>query len=291
MNIKKLTALFLTILLFNVNIVYAQNWVTITAENGKSADLDLDSVKMAVDTVEYDIRIITEDYIYINRMSTELYKNNTPTAVILKNKYNIDGSELITTEKDQDREYRDLKPGTLQAEIFDVLSKQIDEKMFIKGKKTWSKYLKKQRKIITNDWNTSYIYFPARKDGTPMYRQIFEIRVDSEGYLIDPPSRFNKIKLDALPDDYTNDYFDLTVAVNYYKYAGKSIYTEKPYIAQTSPTSAEISIAKNSRPPVIGHIEFGILYTMDKNAAIIKKCIDNLNLINYVKFILYDYGR
>ena len=97
MYIKKFVTFSLILLLLNLNISYAENWVTITAENGKSADLDLDSIKMAVDTVEYDIKTEYDNYIYINTMSTELYKEGLPTAVAERTKYKdtISGSSII----------------------------------------------------------------------------------------------------------------------------------------------------------------------------------------------------
>ena len=40
--------------------------------------------------------------------------------------------------------------------------------------------------------------------------------------------------------------------------------TEKPLVIQTSPDSATVKISKNSRPPVFGHIQYGLLCAIKK---------------------------
>ena len=135
---KRIIATILLLLFCNMNSVYAENWVTITAENGKSADLDLDSIEMVVNAVEYDIRTTFNNTVFVNKLSTELYKDGTPTAVIHRKKYknSISSSNLLTEEKITQRDYKIVKNGTLQAEIFDILSKKLEEKNFNKGHKT-----------------------------------------------------------------------------------------------------------------------------------------------------------
>ena len=68
--------------------------------------------------------------------------------------------------------------------------------------------------------------------------------------------------------------------MKYYKYAGAKKFTKKPVITKTSPNSASIKIAKNSRPPVFGHIQYGLLATNNKIGYFYKgDFIDGLPLI------------
>lgn len=285
--IKKFVANILIIFLLNMNCVYAQNWVTISAENGKSADLDIDSISVNLDAVEYDIRIINDNYIYINRMSTELYKDGTPTAVVSRSKYSEDlsNNNKISSETIKNREYRKLKAGTLQAEIFDVLSKKLEKKSFNKGQSTWNNYLKKQRKQILKSWKPAkFSSLNVEKDIStyfPVYQNDISLDINKNGKIVDRHSSndmeqlYEIYNIDPLPSDYTQETFNLNVKMSYYKYAGAKVLSPKPTIKQTSPVSSEIVIAKNSSPPVIGHIQFGVLYlysivnsVLDTNADI-----------------------
>jgi len=260
MKIRKIiTGLLLTAFL-NINLAYAENWVTITAENGKSADLDLDSVQMSVDAVEYVIKTENDNCIYINKMSSELYKEGSPTAVIERAKYKDDIK--VADEKIQKRTYKELKSGTLQAEIFDVLSKELDKKTFTQGKTTWKKYLKKQRKTLQKSWKPYKNVWNAEKESTPVNYNNLVLTVAKDGTieekLNDNGTLNGLVKLDSLPEDYAADTFQLKVKMNHYKYVGAKIHTSKPVIKQTSPVSAEITVAKNQRPIILGHLEYGL---------------------------------
>lgn len=268
---KKIISITLIMFLLNINFAYAENWVTITAENGKSADLDLDSIQMAVDTVEYDIRTQNNDFIYINKMSTELYKEGIPTAVIERSKYKNDLSEnnKISDEKIDIRDYRILKSGTLQAEIFDVLSKELDKKSFTHGKSTWNKYLKRQRKEIYKHWKPYGNYWNTYSNSTsPVYFDDVLLIVDKNGIIQrkehDRRSLPELSVIEPLPEDYTAETFQLDVKMNYYKYAGAKLNTKKPVVKQISPVRSEITISKNKRPPVLGHIQLGFLWCYKK---------------------------
>ncbi|MGN0196617.1 MAG: hypothetical protein ACI4B8_01290 [Candidatus Gastranaerophilaceae bacterium] len=274
---KKLTALFLVFIMSFFNTCYAANWVTITAENGKQADLDLDSVKMALETVEYDIRIEQGGVYYLNRFSSELYKDNTPTAVIMRGKYE---NGVLVNRENVERKWKPLKQGTLQAEIFDVLSKELDEKSFNKGQDTMDKYLKKQKKNILRQWNPKarkFKYYDKshiRKDSyTPVYSNDFAFTIDNNGTISNRASSDNSNmlldvrSLDALPNGYTDETFKLNVNVKYYKYVGCSKENRKPIVKQ-SPVEASVAVGKNSRPPVLGHIQYGLLYSYKKTTGI-----------------------
>lgn len=269
---KRIVATILLILFLNMNMtVQAANWVTITAENGKSADMDLDSIDLAVDAVEYNIRTINNGYVYVNRLSTELYKEGTPTAVIKRSKYknSIAKENLITEDKITQRNYIVVKDGTLQAEIFDILSKKLGEKSFTKGHKTWEKYLKQQRKNIHYGWKSpsfSYLVATERENcATPVYENKITMKLDKDGKIIERYGENRQIllssieQLDPLPEDYNAETFELGVNIDYYKYAGAKLYNNKPAVKQISPVKAEIAVSKNCRPPIIGHIELGLL--------------------------------
>ncbi len=276
--IKKVVSISLIIFLLNVNFAFAENWVTITAENGKSADLDLDSIQMVIDTVEYNIRTQNDNYIYINKMSTELYKEGIPTAVVERSKYknNLSDNNKISDEKVEIRDYRVVKSGTLQSEIFDVLSKELDKKDFTQGKSTWNKYLKRQRKEISKKWKPYGNYFGSDSNSTsPVYINNVILTVDKNGIIkskqYDNHSFLNDLSvIEPLPENYTAETFQLDVKMNYYKYAGAKLNTKKPVVKQISPVHSEITIAKNKRPPILGHIQLGLLWCFKK--------LDNLRL-------------
>lgn len=282
--LTKIIATFLIVLTINMPC-FAVNWVTITAENGKSGDLDLDSIKMAVDTVEYDIKVTQNEYTYINRFSTELYEEGTPTALISSKKYKNDVE--VSSEIYKDRNYRELKPGTLQAEIFDVLSKDLSEKTFNKGQNTWDKYLKKQRKAIQNQWkprkfkdyNSSYI---STYKNEPVYSNHVELDVAKDGSIVNRSSNdyysqlYEVRKLDPLPSEYTGETFKLNVDMKCYKYAGSKIYNKGEKVTKLEPTSSNIKISKNSKPPVLGHIQFGLLRTVKGANGLADKSVNHM---------------
>lgn len=282
---KKLISAILITLLINMNVVYAENWVTITSENGKSADLDLDSVHMAIDAVEYNIRTQKGDYVYINKMSTELYKEGLPTAAIERAKYKNNTLEenKIENEKFKTREYKSINSGTLQAEIFDVLSKELDKKTFTQGQGIWDKYLKRQRKIVSKNWKPSKYRFEKTEFITPVYINNESIIVDKDGIVKDvkyAPNYMDELfstHIEQLPEGYTADTFQIDVNMNYYKYAGAKLLAPKQKVKQISPTHAQISISKNHRPPVVGHIEYGLLGLFKKISNVFENILPNTN--------------
>ncbi|MCR5266457.1 MAG: hypothetical protein K6E29_07680 [Cyanobacteria bacterium RUI128] len=261
MNIKKIIATILLIVFCNMNVAYAENWVLISAENGKFAGLDLDSIDVWLDTVEYDISTVNGDVTYINRFSTELYKDKTPTAVIKTTKF-VKGKE-VSSETVKERKYRELKSGTLQAEIYDVISKKINEEDFAKVKKVRNKYLKNQRRYVSRRW-IFYDRDKARLAKDAYHTATFDINKKGEIVSMDYKNAsalmVSKIeKFDPLPKDYISDTYSLKVQMFTYKYAGAKYKTPKPYYMQLSPTSGEITVARNSSLPVLGLIRQGIL--------------------------------
>ena len=283
-TIKKLFAAFLVLLTVNMPC-FAVNWVTITAENGKSGDLDIDSIKMAVDTVEYDIKVIQNEFTYVNRFSTELYKEGSPTALISSKKYKNEVE--VSSETYKDRNYRELKPGTLQAEIFDVLSKDLSEKTFNKGQKTWDKYLKKQRKAIQSQWKPRRFkdynsYYVSTYKNEPVYSNQVELDVAKDGTIVkrsadDYTSQLYEVrKLDPLPTEYTAETFKLNVDMKCYKYAGSKIYNKGEKVSKLEPTSSNLKISKNSKPPVLGHMQFGLLRAVKGANGLAEKSVNHM---------------
>ena len=294
---RKLIALILVFMISFLNVSYAANWVTITAENGKQADLDLDSVKMALNTVEYDIKFEQNGNVFINRLSSELYKEDTPTAVIMRGEYK-DGA-WVNSENVTDKNWKPLKQGTLQAEIFDVLSKELEQKSFSKGQDAMDKYLKKQRKNILSRWNPKSkkfkYYDPSRivmSSYSPMYYNTVRLDIDKNGIISDRESydSANKLwdvrSLDELPNGYSDEVFKLNVDMKYYKYVGCSKENRKPIIKQ-SPVEATVTVAKNSRPPVLGHIQYGFLYCYKKTTKISEVLFENKNFPFLVDLIYF----
>lgn len=248
----------------------AENWLTITAESGVSADLDLDSVKMSVYSVEYNIRIKKEDITYINRFSTQLHKYGTPTAVISSAVY-ADG-EKIDERFFENYDYKNLEDGSFQAEIFDVLSKTISVKNFSRGQTKWINYLNRQQKIIQENWEPDDFKnmdkdFITTDEYNPVYVRDTVILTDKNGKVISKYSSGTddlKIKtIEPLPEGYNQETFTLTVNKNYYKYKGASK-TKKPLVIETSPNSATVKISKNSRPFIFGHIQYALLWSIKK---------------------------
>ncbi len=272
---KKILSTLLILLMMNTSC-FAENWVTITAENGKSADLDLDSLNVVLDTVEYDIKMEKENTTFIHRFSTDLYKEGTPTAIISAVKLENNVKTPIQVEN---RVYRNLKQGTLQSEIYDVLSKELSEKEFNKGKNTWSKYLKKQQRLMTEQLNPGDFkklnsrFVNKTESATPIYRSNIELQIDKYGTVVNRKTDDYYLqevkKLDSLPADYSGKTYTVEVEMNYYKYVGAKTKTAKPTIIQNSPSKATVKISKNSRPPVFGHIQYGLLATY-------KACNDSL---------------
>lgn len=253
---KKLIAITLVILMVT-NTSYAYNLVTITAENGKSADLDLDSIKMGVDTVEYTIYFVQDDKMYSSQFSSELYKEGNPTAIIHRTQWNTDG--LTVSESVKRREYKPLKPGTLHAEIFEVLSKNLKEKQFSQGEEDWNKYLKKQKKYILKVWKPMKIEdCVCDYEGyNAVYNNFEYLDVHKDGR-INSKELDDGTKLDKLPENYPEETFTITVVYKNYKYMGARKHNKKP-IEKNRPDIATIYVAKNSRPIIIGPIQYGLL--------------------------------
>lgn len=261
--IKRIIASILIIFLLNIHFAFAQSWVTITAQNGKSADLDLDSINLTVNAVEYNIKTEKDGFIYVNKMSTKLYEESTPTAVIETTKYkeSISEENKLENEKIKDRNYRLLKPGTLQSEMFDVLSKMLPKKQFKKSNKVWKKYFKTQQKYIYTNWEPN----PDRSRMSSFKRRNSStFIIDKNGKITNPNeidyTLKNVQRFDPLPEDFVADTFQIQVNTTYYKYTGPK---PKPAIKNISPVNVEMDLVKNHRPPVIGHIEGGLLNIFD----------------------------
>ena len=273
---KKTLSVFLILLITNLPS-YAANWITITAENGQSADLDLDSIRMSIYTVEYKIRITDGDISYINSFSTELYKEGTPTAVISSVVY-ADG-EQIDEEVYHDYNYRSLEEGSLQAEIFDVLSKNLPAGEFNQRQTKWTNYLNRQQKSLQKTWKPEKFKNMKKEcitdDGEQqVYVCNTYIETDKNGNILTQYSSNMKDlikikKIEPLPEEYNQKTFTLTINKNYYKYKGATK-TKKPLVIQTSPNSATVKISKNSRPFILGHIQYALLKSIKKLDTVYK---------------------
>lgn len=284
--IKKFFAFLLIILLLPVSPVFAKasadnvpNWVKVVSDNGETVDLNLNSIVIALDTVEYEIKTEKDDdgFFFVRRFSTELYNPEMPTAILSSVKYKDEISEENLIERDvyTDLDYKPAVDGTLSAEVFSVLSKRLNASAFAAGERTMKKYLNRQYKNVKKQWKTRHYkdysrnearHLPTGSQANVYFEDAISLKLNREGEVIsrkseDPNSLHVEIsEFPPLPEGYSGETYNLNLKLRCYKYYGAEKYTaDKVKVIKENPNTGSLIMAKNHFPPVVGPMLLGVV--------------------------------
>lgn len=233
MKIKKILASLLIFVLFTTNYALAANWIPIKADNGKVAEIDIDSLEKNNNTIKYKIKQTKLENDVIYGMVTDC--NNKTTAILNMTIYK-DGKQIGFEDYSKSIKYTPLKQGTLNWSAYKIITLANNALALNVDRTIWEKYFKKQQKKIQKNWHPNLItanHYPKKKaiayvtlvldkDGNIVKRSYqnttnniakykeFNNRLKQE---IEKP--FTKIKFDPLPSEYAEEKLIVIIKFEY----------------------------------------------------------------------------
>lgn len=223
MKIKNILASLLIFILITTNCTFAANWIPIKADNGKVAEIDIDSLEKHNSTVKYKIKQTKLENDVIYNMITDC--NNKTTAILNMTIYK-DGKQIGFEDYSKAVKYAPIKLGTLNWSAYKIITLANNAPALNVDKAVWEKYFKKQQKKIQKNWHPNlmtanhypkeraiaYMTLVLDKNGNIVKRSYqnttntkakydkFNNRLKQE---IEKP--FDKIKFDPLPAEYKEE--------------------------------------------------------------------------------------
>ncbi len=238
--------LILFIFSFNlINTAFAENWIPVKSDNGKVAELDIQSIKVDGNIVKYNIKQATLDKDMVYRMITN-YKNKTTAIVSMEIRQN--GKQVGFEDYSNKLKYVAIKNGTLNDAVYQILEYSKDFDNTCAKSPEWDKYFKKLQSKIQRGWHpntvlgrhypkehvTAYVTLVIDKDGNILYRG-YENNTNTankyQNFNANFEQEINKFyekvnKLDPLPSNFNGN--KIIVIVKYeYTIAKDPLYPQK----------------------------------------------------------------
>ena len=257
----KFINIFIFLILFlGFNTTFASNWIPIEASDGKVAEVDFDSINKYQNTLKYDIKLTTA-YNYYTVTKFAINTDNNTYAQISTASYENGKKKAYTEAKNL--EYKQIKQGSLQGEIYNTVNLLIGTSEDFSNKKIIEQYAKEQQQKISKNWhpNNYDMSYATNQNVSVNLESYATLILDKKGNIISSSSKtyspdiftsqlesdvndiiHNKIgKFDELPNDYNGDKLILFV-----KFVYSSSKNAKSSISvRDNCNVAYITIAKN----------------------------------------------
>ncbi len=235
MKIKEILSGLLVFVLLTANCTFAANWVPVKADNGKIAEIDIDSIEKSGNLIKYKIKQILENEVIYSMVTNS--KNKTTAIInmaIYKNNKQIGFEDYSKTIN-----YSQIKKGSLNETVYKILTLTNDTATSGVEPSTWKKYFNKQQKKIQRNWHPNlmlsggdepteksiaYVMLVLNKNGNIIKKSYlnntnkdtkykkFNDRLQEE---IEKP--FKKIEFDPLPEEYKEDKLIIIMKFEYSK--------------------------------------------------------------------------
>ncbi len=217
----------ITLLLFffmTANNVFAINWIPITADSGKVAEIDIDSIEKNNEVIKYKIKQNKLEDEIIYTMVTN-YANKT-TAISNMSIYRND-KQIEFKDYSKIIKYTPIKQGTLNEAAYRILTLVNNAPALDMDKVIWDKYFKKYQRKIQRNWHPNlilanhyprerysiaYVTLIINKDGDIAYQYYYndtnqEKKFDDFNKKLkeEIEKAFKKIKFKSLPKEYMAD--------------------------------------------------------------------------------------
>lgn len=137
-------------------ICYAENWIPIQAKNGKSVELNLNSIEKQGDVVSYDLKQNKQDKIIINRLETDFAQKQT--TILNESIYKTDEDAYALNKRvgfedySKHKKYHEIKEGTLNETLYNFLTLSV-ETPTLDSNINWKKYFNKQQRKMQKYWH------------------------------------------------------------------------------------------------------------------------------------------
>ena len=153
--IKKVLLYVSIILLFSINQVMAENWIPIQANNGKTAEFDIDSFVITNNIVKYRVKQTTMEDERISNLITNL--SNKTSAICDIEIIDYTGKRKFESYANN-LKYVPIKEGSLNQALYQFLIYLKESNISnISSNKELQKYIAKLQKKIQRSWHPNNV--------------------------------------------------------------------------------------------------------------------------------------
>lgn len=229
------------------SVCFAEIWIPVQATNGKSVELNLNSIEKQDNVIRYDLKQNKQDKIIINRLETDFVHKQT--AILNESIYKSDEDTYTLSKRigfedySKQKKYYEIKEGTLNEALYNFMILSIDTPT-LDSSINWEKYFNKQQKKMQKYWHPNtmlckhypkeraiaFVTLVVNKNGDIEYRG-YQNLTNTRSKYNDFNNRFeqeiDKVfqkvpKFKPLPKEYKGDKVVLIIKFEYsYKYDAK----------------------------------------------------------------------
>ena len=218
---KKVLIYLLTILFISANVVYAANWVTIKASNGKTALLDTQNIDISNQYVKYWVKATKSGYTYRYYMMSDC---SSQTSCIIET-YKYDSTGKVVDSSENGINLEKIVPDTLNEALYRNVCEIVRKNPLSIEPAVWTTYLEDVSKQIKSSWKPKYsktkeksliasVSYKIDKNGNILSREITQSS-GNEDYDNSVNEAINTIKsFTALPSSFEGD-LEFMITFNY----------------------------------------------------------------------------
>lgn len=189
--------IFITVLIISIigfmNKAMAANWMSVKANNGRVAEINISSFKKNGSLIEYEIKQNRLDDEIIYKMITDY--DSKSTAILNMSIYN-DGKQVGFEDFSKHVKYNRIKEGTLNDSVYQVLLLVKEAPALSIDSKVWDKYFNKYQSKLQRNWHpntmqcshypkeraVAYVTLIIGKDGNILYKDYQNITNTASKY-------------------------------------------------------------------------------------------------------------
>ena len=189
--------IFITVLIISIigfmNKAMAANWMSVKANNGRVAEINISSFKKNGSLIEYEIKQNRLDDEIIYKMITDY--DSKSTAILNMSIYN-DGKQVGFEDFSKHVKYNRIKEGTLNDSVYQVLLLVKEAPALSIDSKVWDKYFNKYQSKLQRNWHpntmqcshypkeraVAYVTLIISKDGNILYKDYQNITNTASKY-------------------------------------------------------------------------------------------------------------
>ena len=217
----KRTFIFILTLLLTTNIVYAANWVTVKASNGKTALLDTQNIEISNQYIKYWVKANKSGYTYRYYMISDC---SSQTSCIGET-YKYDSTGKMVDSSENGINLEKIIPDTLNEVLYKNVCDLLRQSPLSIDSATWSAYLQKAGKQVKQGWEPKYsktkennliaiVSYKVDKNGNILSKEIIQ-KSKNENYDKSIEEALNSVKtFTSLPDSFAGN-LEFVINFNY----------------------------------------------------------------------------
>ena len=217
---KKIFLYILTLVLAT-NIVYAANWVTVKASNGKTALLDTQNLEISNQYVKYWVKASKSGYTYRYYMMSDC---SSQTSCIVET-YKYDNTGKMVSSSENGINLEKIIPDTLNEALYRNVCDLLRQSPLSIDPAVWSEYLQNTSKQVKQVWKPKYsktkesnllatVSYKVDKKGNILSKEIIQ-KSENEIYDKSVEEALNSIEaFSSLPDSFAGN-LEFIINFNY----------------------------------------------------------------------------